>query len=210
METLARGTRAPGQFWLAVTLIAWSTAILGYWTALAAHSLTPGEIQAPPPLDNSPVSIRSDGLRYCLVMAVHPKCPCTRASANELARLLARFQEQMQCVVLVYEPANETADWSDTALVDSLRRQPDTRIIVDIDGRQALGLGMSTSGAVILYSPQGQACYWGGITASRGHAGDNLGADAIAAILKGGKPDFVSQPVYGCHIQWAADSEEPQ
>jgi hypothetical protein len=138
-------------------------------------------------------------------MAVHPKCPCTRASATELARLIARFHGQLQCVVLVYQPAGESDAWCDTRLVRDLKQQPDTQLISDIDGQQALSLGMSTSGAVVLYSPSGEPCYWGGITAARGHEGDNLGSDAIAAILEGQSPTSISQPVFGCHIQPEVD-----
>jgi hypothetical protein len=208
METLARDTPAPSRIWLAVALIAWLTVILGYWTALAAHSLTPGTLQAPPSLESADFTISNAGLRHCLVMAVHPKCPCTRASAEQLSRLIARFREQLHCVVLVYKPANESDDWTDTNLIKSLSEQPGTRLLVDVNGQKALKLGMSTSGAVILYSPQGRARYWGGITAARGHAGDNLGADAIASVLNGSPPEDVSQPVYGCHIQGATAKEE--
>jgi hypothetical protein len=201
METLAKGARAPGRIWLVGALCAWSAAILGYWGVLAAHSLTPGREQPPPPLRPTHAWIQSAAGRHLLIMAVHPQCPCTRASAENLARLIAKFHDRLECIVLVYRPRAAGDEWSDTDLVASLRQQPNTRIVIDVDGLEALALGMSTSGAVALYSPDGRLRFWGGLTTERGHAGDSLGTDAITEILNGRQPDHISQSVYGCQLR---------
>lgn len=205
MDTRTGGARAPRRFWLTTALCAWGAVVFGYWGALAAHSRAPGTKRIPPHLSAVSATFQTREHRYLLVMAVHPKCPCTRASSDELARLVSTFQDRLDCVVLVFRPENESDDWTETGFVAALRREPNTRVLVDVEGRQALELGMSTSGSVALYSPQGLPQYWGGITSARGHAGDNLGSDAIADLLRGRQPTSSSQPVYGCHIQTERD-----
>jgi hypothetical protein len=125
---------------------------------------------------------------------------------SELARLLPQFGEHLQCTVLAYRPADEHDSWIDTDLVRSAREQPHTNVVLDVDGNYARQLGMSTSGSVVLYSPEGAAEYWGGITTSRGHCGDNIGSDAIRAILSGEQPARRTAKVFGCQIRdWASE-----
>lgn len=207
MDTLVKNACPRHRVWLPAALCVWFAAVLVGWVVLSAHSLTPGAIVAPPSLSetNLPIPQTLDGDRYLLVMAIHPKCPCTHASANELARLMTRFYDRLGCVVLVYRPVEEKDEWTDTRLVRNLHTEPNTHLIIDADGKQADRLGMTTSGSVVLYMPDGEPCYWGGITAARGHEGDNLGSDAVAAILDGREPDTISQPVFGCRIQAGVD-----
>jgi hypothetical protein len=175
--------------------------VFAYWGWLAEYTYTPGSEHAPPLLRNVSVPFGPTGSGHLLVMAIHPKCPCSRASIGEMERLLSKFHDGLKCVFLVYKPQGQSNDWIETDVVDSIRRQPNSEVVVDVDGRDALQLGMTTSGAVILYSPQGVPKYWGGITAGRGHRGDNLGTDAIASELRGQPPLSLSQPVYGCQVQ---------
>jgi hypothetical protein len=201
MGTQAIGARAPSRVWLCAVLGVWAVAVSGYWSWLAVYSHTPGQLHAPPPLRPVSLSFATAGSRHLVVMAIHPKCPCSRSSIGELGRLLSTFHDTLVCVVLVYQPDAAGNDWLATDLVASVKQLPHTEVVVDVDGREALQLGMTTSGAVILYSPQGILQYWGGITAARGHFGDNLGSDAIAAALCGEPAAHSSQPVYGCRLQ---------
>ena len=42
-----------------------------------------------------------------------------------------------------------------------------------------------TSGQVVVYDAKGALLFSGGITAARGHMGDNAGRDRITALLRG-------------------------
>ena len=77
---------------------------------------------------------------------------------------------------------------------------PGVRVLVDVDGREAARFGARTSGTVLVYSPHGALLFAGGITASRGHSGDNLGRDAVVTILDRGQPDRTATPVFGCPL----------
>ena len=167
---------------------------------------------APPPLRTISMPVETTGSRCLLVMAIHPKCPCSRASVGELARLASRFRDQLRCVVLAYQPHEQSANWIETDLVATVRGLPSTKVLIDVDGRDAAALGMSTSGAVVLCSPQGEPLFWGGTAIGRGHCGDNLGSDAITSVLTDGQLAQASQPVYGCRIQSdpGIDADSPQ
>jgi hypothetical protein len=53
---------------------------------------------------------------------------------------------------------------------------------------------------VILYDAAGRLRFSGGITAARGHAGDNLGRSAIVELLEGDSPTATATPVFGCSL----------
>jgi hypothetical protein len=75
----------------------------------------------------------------------------------------------------------------------------------DPDGREARVFGAQTSGVVFLYDTHGELLFEGGITGSRGHAGENFGADRLAAALRSGRPGAgTPSPVFGCSLTGSA------
>jgi hypothetical protein len=173
---------------------------------MARYRYEAGVVDRPPTITESrlPFLVASD--HYLLVMALHPKCPCSAASVGELTKIISRFRTNLDCVVLVYQPKDQGESWTDTSLVDSAELLPNTRIVMDPDGDYALRLGMSTSGSIILYSPDGYPQYYGGITAGRSHHGDNIGSDSVRAIISGNGSHQQCSPVFGCPIHPEAQS----
>jgi hypothetical protein len=53
---------------------------------------------------------------------------------------------------------------------------------------------------VVLYSPNGELLFSGGITGSRGHAGQNPGEDAVIALVNGRSLPLTHAHVYGCDL----------
>src|SRR4051812_37257017 len=49
--------------------------------------------------------------RGLLVMAVHPRCPCTDASLAELGDLLARGHGACDALIVQYQPSEPSPDW---------------------------------------------------------------------------------------------------
>lgn len=178
----------------------WGVLTTGSLVFLARYSTTAGPDAMPRPLQDAQLPLAADGAHHLLVMAIHPKCPCSRASLGELTRLLSWHPSRLKCVVLVYRPGNSDANWQQTNLVESVRQLPGTTLIDDTEGRYAKRLNAFTSGAVVLYSPTGVVEFHGGITPARGHWGDNVGSDAIHAILDGKTPMRRATPVFGCPI----------
>ena len=187
-----------------VGIVLWGMLTATGFAALAVYCLTPGELGAPPHWDSVSLPFTLPEEKHLLVMAIHPKCPCTRASLGELARLIRFAEDKLTCQLLVYQPTNAAKGWQQTALVRSGKKITDTELFYDIKGKLASQLGMTTSGSVVLYSPNGAPVFYGGITVSRNHHGDNLGSDAILSIISGTGADTRHTPVYGCSIQESA------
>lgn len=144
--------------------------------------------------------LRLDAKLPTLILFAHPRCPCTRASIEELNRLLVQTQGKVSTQVWFFQPEGFSNDWSRSDLWRSVEAIPGLRVSADIGGLEARRFGAETSGSVFLYSPDGQLLFKGGITSGRGHVGDNAGINAIAMLL-GGKPTPSQQtPVYGCSL----------
>jgi hypothetical protein len=145
-------------------------------------------------------SIGLDPERATLVLALHPRCPCSRATLAELERLLARWPESLQTHVLFYADPALGPHWHETDLWRRAASLPGAGVHVDELGQRARSLGAKVSGTALLYSREGKLLFEGGLTAARGHEGANPGTDAIAAILSARTPETRSAPVYGCAL----------
>jgi hypothetical protein len=71
---------------------------------------------------------------------------------------------------------------------------------IDEAGREAARFGATTSGHVLLYDRGGRLRFSGGITASRGHVGDNAGRAALLGLLIHGETERERTPVFGCPL----------
>ncbi len=138
--------------------------------------------------------------RATLLMFAHPKCPCTRASLEELNRLLTHCRGEVIPHVLFFRPENAPRDWTHTDLRQSAEAIPGVIVEEDPDGKQAQRFGAETSGYVVVYDAHGELLFKGGITAGRGHAGDNAGANAIVSLLSVRSALTRQAPVFGCTL----------
>jgi hypothetical protein len=138
--------------------------------------------------------------RPTLVMVAHPRCPCTVASVAELARIMARLQGKVAACVLLVKPNESGPDWEETSLRRSAEAIPGVKVIFDRNGVEARRFGAETSGHTFLFDADGHLLFSGGITASRGHAGDNAGESAIVALVNNQTPPQTRSLVFGCSL----------
>lgn len=186
---------------LAVVTVGWLLLVGTGFARLLEYEAVPGA-EAIAPIDwpaNSPISAQDGG--FTLVVAIHPRCPCSRASLEELARVLAVSPRPVFVQALVWRPASAPTDWEHGAVRDKLELLPGTTIVADTDGRVAEVFGLRTSGEMVLYDAAGRLLFRGGITGSRGHEGDNPAKDALLARLRGETTDPTTMPVFGCPIR---------
>ena len=188
---------APGK--IAIACVWLTAAAAGAWK-LYQYELTPGSASVTSERwpAGSQIKLAHDG--PTLLFFAHPQCPCTRASVEELNRLMARANGTIECRALFFQPPDYPAEWSHGSLWNSAAAIPGVTAQVDPDGEEARRFGAETSGYVVLYSRDGRLLFRGGITAARGHAGDNPGADAIAAIANGEAAARHETPVFGCSL----------
>ena len=136
-----------------------------------------------------------------LVMSLHPQCPCSRASVDELEQLAARCPGLMSVDVLLIDYPSLNSDIKNTELWKSASRIPGVVCVRDEQGKISDAFHAETSGQVFLYDTDGVMQFHGGITGSRGHDGDNDGLLAIEAILHHATPTTRATPVFGCALR---------
>lgn len=178
-------------------LCAWgaaTTLLLGAAWARGGAEGSRGDAPAVWPADAT-ISLATD--RPTIVVFAHPRCPCTHATVSELARALA-VAPAARVEVRLFVPEGGEAMWARTALWSRAEALHDTRVDVDIAGREAARFDARTSGLVLAYAPDGRQLFSGGITAGRGHEGDNAGRDALVAALHGDRANRAA--VYGCAL----------
>jgi hypothetical protein len=135
-----------------------------------------------------------------LMMFAHPKCPCTRASMEELAALMAESPGEVTAQVVFFKPENAGDDWPRTALWRTAAAIPGVTVSIENAGAEARRFGAETSGDVLLYDARGRLAFHGGITAVRGEAGPNAGHAALADFLAGKEAPQTRAPVFGCPL----------
>ena len=136
--------------------------------------------------------------RATLVMLNHPQCPCSRASIEELDKLMAHCQSRVDAYVVLMRPIGFSDAWVKTDLWRNASKIPGVSVLVDQDGIEAKRFQAVTSGQVILYGADGRLLFSGGITGSRGHVGDNAGEAAIESLINTGSAEADHSSVFGC------------
>lgn len=136
-----------------------------------------------------------------LFMFVHPHCPCSVASVSELAKIMSRCEGQLKATVYFIRPASQPAGWEQGHLWNLVHSIPHVNAQIDECGLKATRFHANTSGETLVYDREGQLCFQGGITAARGHAGDNRGESAIIAIALGTDFHVESSPIFGCPLR---------
>jgi hypothetical protein len=185
----------------ALLSITWAAAAVLGSRALLNYENSPGKvghIAADWPAKSS-IQLATD--RMTLVMLAHPQCPCTRASVNELAQIMARAQGKVRAYVLFYTPRGSGAQWENTQTRRSAAQIPGVTVLSDVDGAEAERFGAETSGHTFLFDQSGRLLFNGGITATRGHAGDNAGQDSIVSLIDNHDARLAQTFVFGCSLK---------
>jgi hypothetical protein len=181
--------------------VLWLVAVLaGFWR-LGSHANAAGPAGAPPEQWPARSAVARDAGVPTLLVFAHPQCPCTRASVSELARLMVRAKQPLRVNVLVYQPSSAPLEWAQSDIWRSAAAIPGVRVSADTDGIESKRFGVSVSGHTLVYDLQGSLLFSGGITAARGHEGDNDGRLAIESFLTNQAMTVSRTPVFGCFLR---------
>jgi hypothetical protein len=186
---------------LSLVAIAWLAAVALCQRAILNYDFAPAPEGTPPakwPADSAVSHV--PGLPT-VVLVGHPHCPCTRASIEELAILMARLHNRATADVIFVHPHSFSDDWEKTDLWDSAARIPGVTVWNDLDGVEAARFGALASGQTMFYAADGTLRFSGGIVPFRGHEGDNAGVSAIFSLVSTGKAGVSRTSVYGCSLR---------
>jgi hypothetical protein len=185
---------------VAILAAGWSTVVAaGAWVAMS-YELTPAAQSNPTRRWPDATGFVLDPSRPTLVLFLHPKCPCSRATLAELERLLSPRMNQVAVRIALVRPAGMEEGWERTDLWTKAERIHGAKIVCDPCGVESRRFGARTSGEVMLFTPDGRLVYDGGITGLRGHEGDNPGRAAVASLIDAGGSEFRQAPVFGCGL----------
>jgi hypothetical protein len=180
---------------------AWLAAVGSGLSAMFVYETTPGVVSASHDQWPDGTALERDPRCPTVVMFVHPHCPCSRASLHELLVLASRRDQEIKPIVVFLKPRRFEANWEKTDLWKTASSIPGAICVADVDGRETARFDARVSGETLMYGPAGKLLFHGGITASRGHEGDNAGRSAIESLLEGNPIAFRQTPVFGCSLR---------
>ena len=205
-----KDTRGPdlAKVFTALALLA-SVSMIG---ALWRYQQTPGA--APPSPSQWPEgsALQLSATLPTLVLFAHPQCACTEATLTELSELLEHARGRVDARVVFSLPEGVDESWRHTSLWRRAEEIPGVSVVADPGQKETQRFATMTSGQLLLYNPEGRLLFAGGITAARGHTGENTGRSAVESILAGAASAAGAlpgaHPVYGCALKSPAGGAE--
>ncbi len=188
-----------GALWV-VAMSCWVAAVAWGMAVTRRYESTPGQAAKAPLLWPEQSLIQRGTDRPTLLMMVHPQCSCTLASLNELDAIMNRVRNRITALVVFVQPDEAQSGVENSMGWAQALRIPGTTAIVDRTGAEAARFGTFTSGEVLVYDQGGHLAFSGGVTAARGHEGDNVGRQEVLAALEDPTQKRVSHEVYGCPL----------
>lgn len=149
--------------------------------------------------------VAKPGIPTVLLFA-HPRCPCTRASLTEFRELMSDFEGRVSATVVFMRPDGTPIAWEKSDTWKQANEIRGVTVLTDEGARETQRFGVKTSGHVVAYGPSGELIFAGGITASRGHVGENAQLAELRERLervvtvheRRTASVMTSGPVYGC------------
>lgn len=137
--------------------------------------------------------------KFNLLFFVHPKCPCTLASFNELKKITSRISKPYVTKVIFSIPEGFSNDWAkESRLYKNASFLGEKNLVLDKDEFNSKLFNIKTSGHLLIYNSKRELIYSGGVTGSRAHEGDNLYSDnALKAIETNSSQEG---EVFGCPV----------
>lgn len=183
----------------------WVIAVVAVLGSMIVYGGSAGAQRPAPEIWPSNTTIVRSLDRPTLLVFLHPDCPCSRATLDNLEPIVGNRDI---AVVLVCLGEIDLATREELDGLGGCQRQlrrwdkhSNITVLSDPDGEETDRFGAATSGFCLLFDAQGKLAYHGGVTSSRGHRGANAGAKSLKTILDGSGPAASSYPVYGCALQ---------
>ncbi len=193
------------RLWLFAVVCLWLCGVASGLYVLWAYENKPGAAASAPSRWPADSALRRSEDAPTLVFVAHPQCTCTRASLDELEEILARAKSHPKTYILFLKPSATDASWEQTDLWQRASAMRNVTVVRDDEGVEARRFGVETSGQTFLYDTRGALTFSGGITGSRGHAGENSSELSLVALLSNSQPQKRDTSVFGCPLFATAD-----
>ncbi|EAQ79967.1 hypothetical protein [Blastopirellula marina] len=193
---------SPWKWTVSAIVVGWGVALCAVWWSMTAYSYqidgTALPIVAWP--SDANLSIAAD--RPTVLLFLHPRCPCSAASLTELEQAILETPAARKPRVLVIAavPTQYDAQWTETRNVVRGEQLPHASVVIDAGGLESHKFGVVSSGHVMAFAPSGELLFSGGVTQSRGHAGNNTGRASLIRALTGVAFSTAEIPVFGCRL----------
>lgn len=184
---------------------AWLAAAAGGMAYLATIESTPGAAANAPALwpANSQLT---HGSQPQLVVFIHPHCPCSRATLDELAAVLSACEEPPRTTIVFDHPSQAPADWDQSPLHQRAAALRGVTLCSDAGSVESRRFGVFTSGQALYYDAAGCLRFAGGLTRARGVRGSSEGGAVLLARLQGHEAEAAQSDVFGCPLCHAESS----
>ena len=149
----ARGNSLP----IVIAGLVWLAVIVAATLRISAYVSIPGQPGTPPADWPVGSQVARAATKPTLLMFIHPKCPCSKASIAELAVLMAHCQGQVDAHVLFLKPVETSAEWVRTETWRDAALIPGVTVHLDDAGREARLFASMTSGDTLLFDAEGRA-----------------------------------------------------
>jgi hypothetical protein len=196
---------------LVAGFLCWLCGVVASFTVFALYEATPNSAPLAVQYFPSASGIPRAAGKPTLLMFVHPRCACSRASLAELQRLLTQLNDKVEATLVLQSVSGEDPLAQTTDVVLKARALTGVAFRVDRDGKEAALFGATTSGHTLLYAEDGKLLFSGGLTNSRGHEGASLGSAHLMSALSASTSEAAplarerateqrSAPVFGCGL----------
>lgn len=195
-------TKGPAiKILLILAYMMWTTLLLTGHLVLFEYEMTASPLANTKRIFPAKSIVQMAKGRQNIILFLHPMCPCSMASVDEFHELMRAGEKDSVGTVVAFMPQEMQSEWALQPVFSSLKRIRNVSIVYDTTGAQADIFGATTSGHVLIYDGRGILQFSGGITASRGHSGDNANFELAKKTILERNPKFVTTPVLGCALR---------
>src|SRR6516164_10249235 len=135
----------------AAGLVAWAALVGAGFGWLALYETRPGAGAAATRSWPAESGLRRDPDRWTLLLFLHPRCPCSQASLQELEELLPGNAARLRARIICNKPKGVPEGWEKTATWRQAMAMKNVDVICDENDGERACFGVATSGQVLLY-----------------------------------------------------------
>ncbi|MFN3153092.1 hypothetical protein [Bremerella sp.] len=185
-----------------IAFTVWLAAVILVFGSLGIYGSKQGARSLPPKQWPSDSSLERSTEASTLLVFVHPECPCSRATLENLTTIASNpsLSVVIVCIDVDSNLATSSNDFASCRKqLDEWQQQTNVTLVQDTDGSETRRFQAATSGHCLLFDSQGTLKFSGGATSSRGHEGASAGLASLKSALNG-HTEPETYPVFGCPL----------